>query len=247
MPKEINEIQDIEIKRIEFKVDETGKISASIVTFGVEDLDGDIVEKTAFTDGQEVAMVWSHDWKRPIGKGVIHVTPTEAIFEGTFFMDTVDGQEAYKTVKAMDNLQEWSWGFHVTKRLIEETENGYIRHILEAEVYEVSPVLKGAGVGTRTLAIKGKSSLEVEIKETLELVSLLGERVRSVKGMRAKEDRDLSEKRKTDLTTLVSELRNTADELEKNLAPVEDLKAQGQREYTKYLKTQAILNGMGKE
>lgn len=246
MKRTAKDFSDMTMKRMEFKVDESGKVSASIATFGMEDHDGDIVEKTAFTDGQEVAMVWSHDWDRPIGKGVIHVMATEAVFEGAFFLDTADGAEAYKTVKAMGSLQEWSWGFRVTKRLIEETDNGWIRHIQEAEVYEVSPVLKGAGIGTRTLAIKGKNSLDAEVKTVKEAVVSLGERVRSVKGMRAEDGRDLSKERKEELKALADDLRETAKQLDELLAPAADVKAEALKEHAKYLKSVSILE-MGKD
>ena len=244
MPK-IKENPEYESKSIQFKVDETGKLSASIATFGVIDKDYDIVEPSAFKNGQEVAVVWSHDWTRPVGKGFIEVSQTEAVFNGSFFMETIDGQEAYKTVKAMGNLQEWSWGFHTVKASWEDQEERRIRHLIETEVYEVSPVLKGAGIGTRTLMLKGRQSLEKQIKAVLEDVDLLGERVRSLKGLRKEDGREISEERSKELKVLATDLRTTADSLEECVKEAPET-VNVQDEYNKYLHLEARLNGVGK-
>jgi HK97 family phage prohead protease len=238
---------EFESKNIQFKVDEAGKVSVTIATFGVEDRDNDIIEPTAFKDGQEVPMVWSHNWDEPIGKGIIKVTPTEAIFEGAFFMDTAAGLEAYKTVKAMGNLQEWSWGFHTIKSTWEEIDDRTIRHLVETEIYEVSPVLKGAGIGTRTLAIKGLTTLEAEIKALLEDADSLGERLRSVKGLRKEEGREISEERCTEIKELADSLRKAADELEKSVKEEPAaLAVNVQKEFNRYQLFEARRKGVGK-
>lgn len=248
MYKSKQENPEFEFKKIQFKVDEAGKVSASIATFGVVDHDGDVVESTAFKEGQEVAMVWSHDWSNPIGKGVIHVSSTEAVFEGSFFMETDAGLEAYKTVKAMENLQEWSWGFHTVKSTWEEVEKEMIRHLVETEVYEVSPVLKGAGIGTRTLAIKGRSSLGEQIKSILEAVDLLGERVRSVKGLREGEGRGLSNERMNEVKELAGQLRSAADDLEKSIVTEnqQPTAADVTKEFLRFQQFKMLQNGAGK-
>jgi HK97 family phage prohead protease len=140
--------------KLQTKGDDAGQVSAVFSTFGVVDYDGDIVERSAFTDGEEVPMVWAHRWYEPIGKGVIRVLDDHARFDGTFFMDTEAGLERYKTVKAMGSLQEWSWGFRVVGAEYEQRDGETIRHITDTERFEVSPVLKGAGIGTHTEAIK---------------------------------------------------------------------------------------------
>lgn len=131
-----------------------GQVTAMFCRFNVIDHDGDIVLPTAFTNGQEVVMAWAHDWNRIIGKGKIRVMPEGAYFDGKFFLETDAGREAYKTVKAMGELSEWSWGFRVLKHQYVNIEGETVRQIERAEVFEVSPVLKGAGVGTHTVAIK---------------------------------------------------------------------------------------------
>ena len=49
-------LKDLEVVRVKV-------MSAPITTFGVVDRDGDIVEPTAFAEGDQVAMAWSHEWK----------------------------------------------------------------------------------------------------------------------------------------------------------------------------------------
>lgn len=239
-------LEEIEFKKINLKADEAGSVSAVIAQFGVIDYDGDIVEPTAFKTGQEVAIVWSHDWSEPVGKGSITVTATEAIFNGSFFMDTQAGQEAYKTVKAMGDLQEWSWGFHTTKSTWEQREEQMIRHLVETEVYEVSPVLKGAGIGTRTLAIKGRTPLAEQIKATREVVDSLGARVRALKELRQTDGkREISQERRDEVKALVIDLRQTADTLETSIQPAAEA-VDLRREYNKFLNFQSRQNGVGK-
>lgn len=134
--------------------DESGLLSAIVSTFGIVDKDGDVVEPTAFTDGQELPMVWHHDWHKPIGKGVIEVTPEGAVFKGKFNLATSWGRDAYESVKFAEGLQEYSWGFKVTDSAYDEVDGKRIRRIKKAWPIEVSPVLVGAGENTRTLAIK---------------------------------------------------------------------------------------------
>lgn len=160
----------------EVKQSEDGSVEAAFSVFDVLDSDGDIVLSSAFTNGQEVGMVWSHQWgSRAVGKGKIRVEKDRAVFDGRFFLDTFDGSEAYKTVKNMENLQEWSWGFRVTDYEIEEDDDspfGYKRIIKGAEVYEVSPVLIGANRQTSTLSIKSEGEdlrkiIREEVKNVL--------------------------------------------------------------------------------
>jgi vacuolar-type H+-ATPase subunit I/STV1 len=69
-------------------------------------------------------------------------------------MDTEGGKETYRTVKNLEELGEWSFGFD---RLDQEPGvwNGqHVNFLKQMQVHEVSPVLLGAGIGTRTTAMK---------------------------------------------------------------------------------------------
>lgn len=131
-----------------------GSVAATFSTFGVVDRDGDVTLPSAFTDGSAVPMVWSHDWSRPVGKGVIRVRPDRAVFEGAFFLKTAWGADAYATVTEMGDLQEYSYGFQIKEAAPGVHDGQPVRVLKSLEVFEVSPVLVGAGVGTGTERIK---------------------------------------------------------------------------------------------
>ena len=116
-------------------------------------------------------MVWAHKWDMPIGKGQIEQDDDKATFKGQFFMDTESGKEAYNLVKAMGELQQWSFGFKVDdseygkfkKDGSDEEED--VRFLKGLTVYEVSPVLVGANQETYTMAIKSNTELLEELSE----------------------------------------------------------------------------------
>lgn len=149
-------------KRFPIKeLSDEGQLKAIISTFGQVDRDGDIMAPEAFagSKGKAVPMVWSHNWDEPIGKGTVSVTDTEAIFSGEFFLDTARGLDAYKTVKAMGELQQYSIGFRIKEDAwtFSNDDSGgrkNIRTIKDLELFEASPVLVGAAYGTRTLSVK---------------------------------------------------------------------------------------------
>ena len=140
---------------VEFKDEATGTVQAAFSVFNTIDSDGDVVKPSAFKDGQEVPMVWSHKWDNPIGKGTVKVGRKQAVFDGAFFLDTAAGMEAYKTVKNMGGLQEWSFGFRVLEEEEGDFDGEHVRFLKGLDLFEVSPVLVGANRQTRTLAIKG--------------------------------------------------------------------------------------------
>lgn len=134
-----------------------GTFEAVFATFNVIDRDGDVTKPGAFRDGQKVRIsAWGHNWGvLPVGKGVIHADEEKAWVEGRFFLDTEGGLDTYRTVKGLEELQEWSYGFDILKGTEGEFEGERVRYLEALDVYEVSPVMLGAGIGTRTTGIKG--------------------------------------------------------------------------------------------
>jgi len=163
----VSEIKNIDL---EFKAEEEGKVSAVFSVFNTLDSDGDVVVEDAIKSGFKsgsVPMVWAHKWDMPIGKGSIKQDKDKATFEGEFFMDTESGKEAYNLVKAMGDLQQWSFGYRVN-----DSERGKFkkgdneldaRYLKDLSVYEVSPVLVGANQDTYTMAIKSNKELLEEL------------------------------------------------------------------------------------
>lgn len=148
------------LKGVEIKDATKGTVSAVFSTFNVVDSDGDVTDPDAFTDGAEVAIsAYGHtSWggALPAGKGVIRTTKSEAILEGQFFMDTQHGADTFKVVKAMGPRQQWSYGFDIDEASPGQFDGKDVQFLRKLTVHEVSPVLIGAGVNTRTLAAKGR-------------------------------------------------------------------------------------------
>jgi hypothetical protein len=78
-------------------------------------------------------------------------------------MDTQTGSEAYKTVRAMGDLADWSYGYLIKPGGSRKAAPGVgAARVLQplpdgspgADVYEVSPVVRGAGTDTGTLEMK---------------------------------------------------------------------------------------------
>lgn len=145
----------------EIKDAEKGEVEAIVATLGVVDRDGDILRKGAIPDGVAVKMsAWGHDavfGNRPIGKGVISIDGNKAVFKGRVFLNTTEGRETFEVLKEMGRDQEWSWGFRVIGSEVpsdEEKKQGAWRILTKTDPFEVSPVIMGAGIGTRTLGVK---------------------------------------------------------------------------------------------
>lgn len=220
-----------------------GVIRAVFSTFDEVDRDGDVVLASAFTHGQQVALTWAHRWDMPVGKGVIQVEPTRAVFDGQLFLDTEAGQEAYKTIKNLGGLQQYSWGFRVVDAAFEQRGDQYIRLIKRAEVFEVSPVLIGANSDTYTLGIKASMPLTDHADAVLAAVSGLAGRTRSLADLRAKEGRAISSSRREQMAAIAGQLREAATGLDAILKETEP-PAKTSGLFAEYQRTLARLHGV---
>jgi len=139
---------------------QAGEFEAVFATLNVIDYDGEVTVPGAFQDGQEVRVSsWGHNWgDLPVGRGTIRENDDEALILGKFFLQTEGGRETYETVKALGNLQEWSYGFDVTDWEEGEFEDQDVIFLKGLDVVEVSPVMLGAGVNTHTVDIKSQKA-----------------------------------------------------------------------------------------
>lgn len=148
------------LSRFEIKSADKGEVSAVFATFNVLDKDGDVTLPGAFEDGAEVVIsAYQHQtWggALPVGKGLIRTTAKEARLEGQFFMDTTAGRDTFNVVKAMGPRQEWSYGYDILDAELGTFEGKSAQFLKKLKSHEVSPVLVGAGVNTRTLAVKAQ-------------------------------------------------------------------------------------------
>jgi hypothetical protein len=129
-----------------------GEFECVFATLGVVDKEGDVITQGAIGEQDVRISAWGHDWgKLPVGRGRTLERGDKAVCEGEFFLDTEGGAETYRVVKGLADLQEWSFGYDVQDSE-PRSEGG--RTLRKLSIFEVSPVLLGAGVGTRTTAIK---------------------------------------------------------------------------------------------
>jgi len=146
---------------VQIKNESLGQVEAVFATLGVVDKDNDVTQKGAFESGAEVIIsAYGHkSWEGalPVGKGTIHEVGNQVVLKSQFFMDTTHGRDHFNTVKALGDKGEWSYGFKVEDSEQSEHEGKSVRMLKKMTVYEVSPVFRGAGVGTRTVSAKAST------------------------------------------------------------------------------------------
>ena len=147
---------------IELKEDgDTRYIEAVFSLFDTIDSDNDVTKANSLRSGytgNKVPLVWNHDWSKVIGRGIIETDNQKAVFKG-YFLNTEAGKEAYETVKAMQDMQQFSYGFQVMKstkgtHIDSKGEEVPVRVLEDVKVWEVSPVLVGAQQNSFVQALK---------------------------------------------------------------------------------------------
>lgn len=236
---------------IELKKDKPGSFTAKFATLNVIDKDGDVILSGAIPAGKQVLISsymhgsWSD--RLPVGKGVIRIENDDALVDGEFNLNTESGKEHYEAIKFAPELQEWSFGFRI-KAIDEESEwsqNPNVwRVIKELDIFEVSPVLRGAGVDTRVLSIKSDnpSPFIDELEAVLATASKFIERSKGLAALRAKKGKELSEANKERLNTLSMALTGLQGALKTFIEIPEPPKInEAQKVYAEYLRTQSKI------
>lgn len=200
--------------------DETGSVIVAFAQLNVVDLDRDVTLNDAFPRKSVPMSAYGHtSWmgELPTGKGTIREEGDWALFDGKFFVDTTQGRDAYLTVKAMGELQEWSYGYDPIDYAFEQRDGVSVRVLKRLDVFEVSPVLMGAGIGTHTRGIKGALGAALPFAEHLSLVadeaSAVAVRAKGRADYRAKEGRVLSSANRERLSMLADALTETVGTL----------------------------------
>jgi hypothetical protein len=160
--------------RVRVKNADLGEVEAVFATLNVIDKDGDVILPGAITDGAAVTVsayghkTWSGEL--PTGAGTIHEVGDELIARVKFFLDTDQGRNTFGAVKGLaeHGLGEWSWSLQDVEAQ-RGTWKGQKANLISKVglTAEVSPVLLGAGVNTRTLAVKGAKQLNSEVSQQL--------------------------------------------------------------------------------
>lgn len=144
-------------------VDESkGEVQCVFSTLNVIDKDRDVTLPGAFGEQKVRISAYNHQsWsdELPIGKGVIREVGNEAILDGQFFMDVQKAKDTFNTIKHLEDLMEWSYGYDVLERdhgtwPPGDAKGEDVQFLKKLKVHEVSPVILGAGENTRTLSAK---------------------------------------------------------------------------------------------
>lgn len=207
---------DTKSLRVTVKDAAAGQVTAVFSTFNVIDSDGDVTLPGAFQDGAQVLIsAYGHtswDGALPVGKGVIHTTDQEAVLDGQFFMDTGAGADTFAVVKEIGSMGQWSYGYDPKEYSYGEFEGADVRFLKALTVHEVSPVLLGAGVGTRTLSAKSLKFAE-EGEAVLAALTRYGTRAAEVMAMRREKGKGLSPESAGLLERITAELKRLGDVL----------------------------------
>ena len=208
------EIERKSFTGVELKADKPGAFTARIATLNVKDKDMDWTPNGAFPEGKEILIsAYQHgSWEGalPVGKGIIHEQGNEVIVDGEFNLNSSSGKDHYETIKFAPKQTEWSYGFKVLKygQNEELSKQGVERILEKLDVFEASPVMRGAGVNTATLSIKSdKDTTYADQSETvLAAVKDWTERTKALATLRLKESRVLSASNR-------DRIKNMADQL----------------------------------
>ena len=179
---EVKRPENLSFKNAPIELKEDGDkryIEAVFSLFDTIDSDNDVTKANALRSGytgNKVPLVWNHDWSKVIGRGIIETDNQKAVFKG-YFLNTEAGKEAYNTVKEMQDMQQFSYGFQVMKsskgtHIDSKGEEVPVRVLEDVKVWEVSPVLVGAQQNSFVQALKSGlepyDEIDTEFEEIIE-------------------------------------------------------------------------------
>ena len=151
---------EVDAKTIK-QLEETGTATARIAVIGVKDHDGDIMALGSFIEGQVITILPTHQWQeQPLGKGMIRMDGNDVLVDMKFNLESQAAREWHKWLKfdleVMTPIQEWSWGWDWKNlEFTEVRDDGEAARLFtKIPVIEASPVLRGAGTNTGTVAVK---------------------------------------------------------------------------------------------
>lgn len=209
------------------KMDDAGHGLARLATLASVDSDGDTYAAGAFgwKEGEQWApMLPAHDRRAmPFGKARVYEDGGTAFAELHLNLDTAAGKEWHSHLKfdlaTGRPAQEWSYGFGTLDAAFEQRGEDRIRILKRVDVHEVSPVVRGAGVGTATLGMKSRGgSFSEQLDALIAELDDAVDRAGSIATLRADDGRDMSKARLDQLTAIKDRIAG----LVAKAAPAED-------------------------
>jgi hypothetical protein len=238
----------VQLKDVQYG--DKGSIIAVFSTLNVIDHQNDMILPGAFGEQKVRMSAYGHgSWGSglgalPVGKGRIYEQGDRGIFDGAFFLTTSAGRETYETVKAMGELQEWSYALPEVDSEMRSIEGKNVRAIKRVRVPEVSPVLLGASIGTQTLDVKSNppegARLVDQIGTLLAGAREVGMRVQEVAEKRAKDGRKVSPVTMAEAAELASQMHDVVSMLD-SLAQEPEAPVDTKEALREYLRFQQII------
>jgi hypothetical protein len=151
------------VGRFELKDSVRGEVEAvfASVGSGVVDLDGDTYAPGAIRSADSLPVsAWNHGSSvlggpLPVGSAKVRSTGNEAIADISYWLDQVEGRAAFEAVRRLGAAAEWSWSLDIVDaETVTLADGRKARQINDVVPLEVSPVMQGAGIGTRTLTTR---------------------------------------------------------------------------------------------
>ncbi len=135
---------------------EPGRFDGYASIFGVVDLSNDIIEKGAFArtlhhKGGKVPLLWHHDQSEPVGFIGLEEDSVGLVAKGQLVMGASRARDAYELMKS-EVLSGLSVGFRTVKDEFDRASG--VRHVKEADLWEVSLVTFPCNVGARVHSVK---------------------------------------------------------------------------------------------
>jgi hypothetical protein len=194
---------------------EEGTGQAIIATLGIPDHDDDVLLPGVFGK-QSAKLIPTHSWDAcPLGRAMITEKGNEAVADFSMYLDIPVSKDWHTYLKrdfeSGTPLAEWSWGFSIKPGAARDGEIGgkrvrFLGPLPDGspgvEVFEVSPVLKGAGIGTRTIGMKSRLTFADEIAQARAMLTSLRDRTKQVAELRAKEGKSFSAERAAELASV---------------------------------------------
>ena len=196
--------------------DEAGGFEALVSVFGNVDYQGDRVMEGAFTNsidnwkasGSPIPVIWSHQWGDPnahigsVDPSHIEEIPGKGLkVAGTLDLDDAFAAKVYRLLKTR-RVKEFSFAYDVVKE--KKNPDDGANELLELNIIEVGPTLKGANPSTELLGVKAE--LEVAAVQ-----SAYDEE--HAKAGRAKAGRAISTKNESLLRTAYDAIGNVLESL----------------------------------
>ncbi len=241
-------IQRKSFSGIDLKDAEKGSFVAKIATLEVADKDNDVTLPGAFPpDAMVLVSAYQHgSWMGglPVGKAIIKEIGRDVLAEGQFNLASANGREHYETIKFAPELQEWSYGFKALEFDLDADWQGQkVARILRKVLpVEISPVMRGAGVDTATLAIKGEGLTIVDQTEAvLAAVSDWVGRIKSLADLRRQDGRKMSGENMARMEKLMSQMDDMRGMMEQIMGTEEENSGKALKLFLEWQKLQSEL------